>query len=135
MFTKELTTVSGLPVLHLDGDDLRKIFGNAYKVEDFTKEWRIDQTRTLQRFIAHINDQGISVVVSTVNPYRDVREEFKLSKFGVREIYVHTTNIRGREHFHAKDFEPPQTNFFDVDTTSKTPEKSMAELWTSVTSI
>lgn len=105
----------GMAALHLDGDDLRKIFEVPYgDRNNFSKEYRSVQTRALQRFIAHAADQGIIVIVSTVNPYRDVREEFKKSRKDVREIYVQTSDIRGREHLWAKDFEPPMENFTNL---------------------
>lgn len=111
-----------VPSIHLDGDDLRKIFGNTYAKENFTKEWRIEQTRVLQKFIAHVADQGINVIVSTVNPYRDVREEFKNSRPDMKEIYVTTNDVRGREHYWAQDFEEPQTNYTAVLTGGKWTE-------------
>lgn len=106
----------GHPSLHLDGDDLRVIFGNAYSKEHFTKEYRIEQTRLLQRLVAHFADQGVDIIVSTVNPYRDVREEFKLKRKDLREIYVWTKDIRGREDRHVKDFEEPIYNFIYIPT-------------------
>jgi len=121
----------GYRVLHLDGDDLRKIFGNdkGYATETFTKEWRNEQTRILQKLVRLVCSQGIVVIVSTVNPYRDVREEFKNDGTGtVVEIYVHKTDIRERESFNAPDFEPPSSNFVSVNTTGKTPEESLKEL-------
>ena len=96
-----------VPSLHLDGDDLRVIFGNSYSKEHFTKEYRIEQTRLLQRLVAHFADQGINIIVSTVNPYKAVREEFKKSRKDVTEIHVWTDDIRGREDRWAKDFEDP----------------------------
>jgi adenylylsulfate kinase len=107
---------NGNPSIHLDGDDLRKIFGNAYAKENFTKEYRTEQTRALQRFVAHVADQGIDVIISTVNPYREVREEFKKSQKKMREIHVSTSDIRGRESFHVKDFEEPVTNYIAIVT-------------------
>jgi len=104
------------PAIHLDGDDLRIIFGNLYSKDHFTKEWRIDQTRTLQKFVAHLADQGVDVIVSTVNPYRDVREEFKNSRKDVVEIQVMTDDIRGRENKFAKDWEPPYSNHIAIMT-------------------
>lgn len=101
-----------IPAIHLDGDDLRKIFEVPYDNRDsFSKEHRSTQTRALQRFVAHVADQGVSVIVSTVNPYRDIREEFKKSRSDVREIYVYTNDIRGREHLHVKNFEKPELGY------------------------
>jgi len=105
----------GASVLHLDGDDLRKIFAVSYTdPKNFSKDYRIEQTRALQRFVAHVADQGITVIVSTVNPYRDVREEFKKSRKDVTEIQVTTNDIRGREDKWVKDFEPPHTNHISI---------------------
>jgi len=115
---------NGNPSIHLDGDDLRKIFGNAYAKENFTKEYRIEQTRALQRFVAHIADQGITVIISTVNPYRDVREEFKRSRNDIRETYVYTSNTRGREHFHVKEFEEPKEKFLGRCTNGQSEEET-----------
>ena len=50
----------------------------------------------------------------------------KIFKYPVTEIFVHTSEIRGREHFFADYYEKPETNFIDVDTTNKTIEESLA---------
>ncbi len=114
----------GHPAVHLDGDDLRKIFAVSYDdPKNFSKEYRIEQTRCLQRFVAYLADQGIDVIVSTVNPYRDVREEFKNSRKDVREIQVDTNDKRGREDKWVKDFEPPHTNHLFILTGGKYSEE------------
>lgn len=118
-----------VPVIHLDGDDMRKIFGNCYKPENFTKEYREESTRQLQRFVAYIADQGnLHVVVSTVNPYRELREEFKKQRTDIVEIYVTKSDDRGRESFNVADFTPPLENFIEINTTGKTPYESLCEL-------
>ena len=35
----------------------------------------------------------------------------------IKEIYVHTTEERGRENFFVEGYEPPIENFIDCDTT------------------
>ena len=117
-----------IPPLHLDGDDLRIIFGHAYDPKHFTKEYRIEQTRVLQKFVAYLNQQ-IDVVVSTVNPYRDIREEFKATHGDVVEIYVWKTDDREREKYASADFQPPLKNFISVNTTGKSPLESWEEIW------
>jgi adenylylsulfate kinase-like enzyme len=118
---KKHLDANGTPTLHLDGDDLRKIYG-AYSKEHFTKEYRIEWNRILQRFAAHFADQGITVVLSTVNPYRDNREEFKNSRKDVKEIYVSTSDVRGREHYWVQDFEEPLINYTAISTGGKWTE-------------
>ena len=115
--------------LYLDGDELRRIFKTNNPVEHFTREWREEQTRILQRFIAHIADQGIIVIIATVNPYRNIREEFKKSRTDILEIYVHKNVKRSREGFNAVDYEPPTENFIDIDTTTDTVEESFTKVF------
>ena len=43
-------------------------------------------------------------------------------------MYVHTENIRGREKFHVQNFEKPEINFIDIDTTDVDELTSMNEL-------
>lgn len=104
------------PAIHLDGDDLRVIFGNTYSKKHFTKKYRTDHTRQLQRFVAYLADQGITIIVSTVNAYKDVREEFKASRNDVTEIYVTTSEARGREDKWVEDFERPEFPFIAIIT-------------------
>jgi adenylylsulfate kinase-like enzyme len=114
----------GNPSIHLDGDALRLIFAVPYDNRNsFTKEYRDEQTRVLQRFVAHVADQGIDVIVSTVNPYSDVREEFKKSRKDVKEIWVTTYDIRGREEFHVADFQVPNEPFISILTGSGISEE------------
>lgn len=121
-----------IPSIHLDGDDLRKIFAVPYgDRNNFSKEYRSVQTRALQRFVAHVADQGITVIVSTVNPYRDVREEFKGSRNDVVEIHVFTGEIRGRGSYHAPDFELPHSKCIEVLTGGEwTEDKAFNRLLT-----
>ncbi len=65
----------------------------------------------------YLDNKGKNVVVSVVAPYRWLREEFK-ERHNVNEIYLHTTEIRGREHYFAENYEAPEINFLDVDTTN-----------------
>jgi adenylylsulfate kinase-like enzyme len=74
-----------------------------------------------------MNEKGYDVVVSLVSPYRDQREEFK-DKSEAVEIYVHTTEERGRESFHVSDYEKPEENFVDVDTTNVSDVESFIDL-------
>ena len=126
LFTKRCS----IPTIHMDGDDLRLIFSHAYDPKHFTKEYRIEQTRVLQKCVAYLDKQNqVDIVVSTVNPYRDVREEFKTTHDDIVEIYVWKTDDREREKYAVADFQPPLKNFISIDTTGKTPEQSLDEIW------
>jgi adenylylsulfate kinase len=110
-------------VLHVDGDDLREILIN----KDYSKQGRENNIKTAQSIALYLDNKGFDVVVSLVAPYKELREEFK-SRTQTQEIYVHTTEERGREQFHVQDYEAPTENFIDIDTTDDTPESSLVYL-------
>ena len=61
---------------------------------------------------------GVVVIVALVAPYKDIRDEFKVEmQNNLVEIYVHTSVERGRESYFVSDYEPPVSNYIDVDTT------------------
>ena len=110
----------GLAVHHVDGDDLRALTVNA----DYSREGRENNIRKAQTIAQFLQSKGHTVVVSLVAPYRSLREEFK-TRANVTEVYVHTTELRGREDKHASDYEPPLDAFIDVDTTSKSVQDAL----------
>lgn len=119
----------GNPSIHLDGDDLRVIFGGSYKTEHFTKEYRDTNTRKLQLFVEHVEKQGVDVIVSTVNGNRSIREELKERNQRVVEIYVLNTRPHVREDRAYADFEPPTDNCQVIDTGSHpNPESAFGRL-------
>ena len=110
-------------VIHIDGDDLRDIFQN----KDYSETGRRRNIERAQDIARFMNEKGYSVVVSLVSPYKDQRDEFKKIN-DVIEIYVHTTEIRGRENFHVTNYEPPTENFVDINTTNKRDDESFIDL-------
>ena len=102
-----------LKTVHLvDGDDLRRIINN----KDYSEQGRrtnISQAIAIAKFL---DDSNHDVIVALVSPYKDLREEIKAST-EVIEIYVHTTDVRGRESFHVSDYQPPTEDFIEIDTT------------------
>jgi adenylylsulfate kinase-like enzyme len=115
---KENTTV-----FNIDGDDLREILTN----KDYSKQGRENNIKTAHSIARYLANQGFDVIVSLVSPYRELREEFK-SLGNITEIYIHTTEIRGREQFHVEDYELPLSNFIDIDTTNQTPGQSLSTI-------
>mgnify|MGYP003140449026 CR=1 FL=1 len=104
---------------NVDGDDLRNLFQN----KDYSREGRFANIRLGMSISGYLISKGLFPIVSLVSPYRELREEFK-AKYEVLEVYLHTTEIRGREDFHVKDYEPPIENFLDIDTTNQTEKES-----------
>ena len=110
-------------VFHIDGDDLRGLSANV----DYSEQGRISNIRTAQSIAMYLDNKGKNVIVSVVAPYRWLREEFK-KRHNVNEIYVHTTEIRGREHYFAEDYEKPEESFLDIDTTEVTVEECISKI-------
>ena len=114
------TTYLGKTVMHIDGDDLREILINR----DYSRQGREYNIKTAQNIALYLDSKGFDVIVSLVAPYRELREEFK-SRCNVKEIYVQATEMRGRERFHATDYEEPLENFIYIDTTMDIPSASL----------
>lgn len=110
-------------VFHIDGDDLRDLLVN----KDYSKQGRENNIRTAQALALYLENKGHDVVVSLVAPYRELREEFK-DRSNIQEIYVHTTEQRGRENYHVQDYEAPLEDFIDLDTTDCEPIGSLKHL-------
>ena len=115
-------------VIHIDGDDLRLIFEN----KDFSETGRRKNIERAQDIAQFLNKKGFTVLVSLVSPYKDQREDFK-NREDVIEVYVHTTEDRGRNQFHVDNYEPPTENFIDLDTTDKTEVDSYYEILKKLT--
>jgi adenylylsulfate kinase-like enzyme len=122
---KHLTTYLGgdKKVFHIDGDNLRDIFDN----KDYSENGRrrnIERAQDISLFLYKI---GYDVVVSLVSPYRDQREEFKKIS-GCHEIYIHTTDVRGRESFFVNNYEPPIDNYVEINTSNCSVQSTFNEL-------
>jgi adenylylsulfate kinase len=107
----------------VDGDDLRRIINN----KDYSEQGRRTNIGQAIAIAKYLDDKNYDVIVSLVSPYKDLREELKASN-DVIEIYVHTTDIRGREAFHVSDYQPPTENFIDIDTSEVDELTSLNEL-------
>ena len=107
----------------IDGDDLRDIFQN----KDYSEVGRRKNIERAQDIAQFLDKKGFTVLVSLVSPYKDQREDFK-NREDVIEVYVHTTEDRGRNQFHVEEYEPPLENFIDIDTTIKNETDSYYEL-------
>ena len=111
-------------IINLDGDDLRTINKN----QDYSKEGRIKNISTAISIIRFLANKKYICIVSIVAPYRFLRDELK-DEFPFLEVYLHTTEIRGREDYFAKDYEKPiDSNYLDIDTGKLTIKESLDEI-------
>ena len=111
-------------VHHIDGDDLRDIFKN----KDYSEAGRRKNIELAQNIAKFLSIKNNDVIVSLVSPFKDQRDDFKKDMLNVVEIYVHTTEERGREGFHVSDYQQPTDNFINIDTTGKRVDESFIEL-------
>jgi adenylylsulfate kinase-like enzyme len=100
------------PIL-IDGDDLREIFAN----KDYSEEGRRRNLTNGYNIARFLEAKGFTPILSMVSPYRDLREELK-STTSVKEFYLTTDQVRGRENFFVKEFEEPLENFIHLNTSN-----------------
>ena len=113
-----------IKIINLDGDDLRTINKN----QDYSKEGRIKNISTAISIMRFLANKDYICVISIVAPYRFLRDELK-EDFNFLEVYLHTTEIRGRENFFAKDYEVPiDSNHLSIDTGKLTIKESLDEI-------
>lgn len=105
--------------IHIDGDDMRDIFQN----KDYSTEGRKKNIQKAQDIAQFLSRKDVTVVMSLVSPFKDLRDNFKKDNLVV-EIYLHTTEDRGRNHFHVENYERPTDSFIDIDTTNKTEQET-----------
>lgn len=109
----------------IDGDDLRELLKNT----DYSENGRRKNIEYAQNMAKDLYYNEYNVIVSLVSPYKDQREFFKQDMgSSMKEVYVHTSNIRGKEHFHVQNYEVPTENFVDIDTTDKGELETLQEL-------
>jgi adenylylsulfate kinase len=112
----------------IDGDDLRDIFQN----KDYSEVGRRKNIERAQDIALFLDKKGFTVLVALVSPYKDQRESFK-KVADVIEVYVNTSEDRGRNMYHVENYEPPTENFISIDTTNKTETDSYYEILNTIT--
>ena len=112
-------------IFRIDGDEMRDLFSN----KDYSIKGRIANIDAAQKIAHYLHNQEKDVIVSLVSPYLDQREEFKkILGDQLIEFYIHTNTKRGREQYHVEGYQPPLTNFIDVNTTIDTPDESLNKI-------
>ena len=118
---EEILRIRDYRVFHIDGDDLRNLFEN----KDYSETGRRKNIELAQQIAQYLHNKGKDVLVSLVSPYKDQRDKFK-EKMGdnIVEVYIHTTDVRGREDFFVKEYEAPTEKYLSIDTTNESVEES-----------
>lgn len=97
----------------IDGDEMREIFKN----KDYSQEGRRRNLTNAYNIARFLDAKGFTPILALVSPYLDLREELKESADTV-EIFLHTSDIRGREEFFVSNYEKPVSNYLPVETNS-----------------
>lgn len=90
-------------VHHIDGDEMRKIFGN----KNYDREGRMINLKQASNIAAYLDHQGLDVVMSVVYPYQQARQYLHTLCKDVKWIYLDYHEDRGKSDFFVKDFERP----------------------------
>lgn len=120
---KALIEKLGTKHVHIDGDNLRHILQN----NDYTREGRERNIQSVLDIARFMDNKGYDVIISVVAPYNEHRRALKASNQMV-EVYVHTSEIRGREKFFVADFEIPTEDYIDIDTTHESVENCIIKI-------
>jgi adenylylsulfate kinase-like enzyme len=110
-------------VFQIDGDIVRELTEN----QDQSEIGQSKNIKDTQLIAEYIHNSGSDVVVSMVTPYKELREGFK-AQIGdtIVEIYVYTTKKKLIPT--TSDYEVPEENFFEINTTSDNPTQSFSKL-------
>jgi adenylylsulfate kinase len=118
---KEILELRDHRIFHIDGDDLRDLFDN----KDYSETGRRKNIELAQQIAQYLHNKGKDVLVSLVSPYKDQRDKFKEKmRDNLVEVYIHTTEVRGREDFFVKEYEAPTEKYLSIDTTNESVEES-----------
>ena len=122
---KEILELKDHRIFHIDGDDLRDLFDN----KDYSESGRRKNIELAQQIAQYLHNKGKDVLVSLVSPYKDQRDKFKEKMGGnLIEIYVHTTEVRGREDYFVKEYGAPTEKYLSIDTTNESVEDSVKKV-------
>ena len=104
-------------IVHIDGDELRELTNN----NDYSERGRRRNVLFAIIMAKFLDNKHFTVVISVVAPYRDQREQLKVERNTI-EFYLHTTKVRGKEHYIVHKYEQPIKNFTDIDTNTTIEE-------------
>ena len=111
-------------IINIDGDDL----SNISKNQDYSKEGRIRNISTAISIMRFLCNKNYICVISIVAPYKFLRDELK-DEFPFLEVYLHTSEVRGRESYFAEDYEiPTDPKTLSIDTGKLTIKESKNEI-------
>jgi cytidine diphosphoramidate kinase len=80
--------MTGQPVILLDGDDLREVFGATSNKADHGREKRLSLAMQYAHLCRIISAQGVLVVIATISMFREVHAWNRTQLAGYFEVYL-----------------------------------------------
>lgn len=108
--------------IHIDGDNLRSILNN----QDYTESGRERNLQSVLDIARFCSAHDYDVFISVVAPYNRHRESLAQTN-EVIQVYLHTSEIRGREGYFVDNFEISDDAIW-IDTGISTINDSVEEL-------
>ena len=103
---------SGIHSILLDGDELRSIFAGKW---GYGREERVDLARVYFRLCSHLASQGLTVVISAVAMYDEVRQWVQTFIPNSVEVYLQVPEVeRRRRDQHSKHVYDSGTDFSEL---------------------
>jgi adenylylsulfate kinase-like enzyme len=121
------TIAKQLATHNIDGDKLRELFAN----KDYSREGRIKNLNRASDIAHYLNNsiENIKLTLSLVYPYKEARDYLNSLTENVKWVYLTYEGERGRENFHAKDFEEPnEENILHLDTSKLSLEDCIIKI-------
>jgi adenylylsulfate kinase-like enzyme len=112
---------------NIDGDEFRSVFQN----QDYSKEGRLRNLSKAVDVGYYLYAKGMcdNLVYSMNFPYKETRDYLRQYMPEAVFVYLHYQTPRGREKYHANDFEiPSQEEALHLDTEQLTIEQCIKQI-------
>lgn len=113
----------GRPVVLLDGDGLREVFGGVF---GHAPEERLELARRYGRLCALLAGQGLDVVIGTISMFHEVRRDNRSRLTNYSEIFLdvpmEVLEARDQKGLYSRARQGLETNVVGVDLEPELPE-------------
>lgn len=94
----DLMKKSGINPIFLDGDDLRMLLNHTVDAKNnYSKDFRLEMSKTYSRFCRHMANQGHIVVIATISLFDEIHEWNRSHLPGYFEVYLDVPIIELRK--------------------------------------
>jgi len=99
-------------LIKIDGDKWRYITNN----KDYRKEGRLRNLKGAFDMALYLEKEDYTPILSFVTPYSELRQYLNENSKKLVQIYLHYNEDRGRNMNFANDFEVPNENVLNLNT-------------------